>query len=430
MKKFKKKEDHQLMIDGYYGGYGNDGLNTSERLYETLNGKNRRYQNDNLYDEKWVELEFNYENPLGKKRKIEAGGTLGANFGNEESVVDTFNFSSGNYQYVPLYSNFNDQDLLSTALYTTYSDTLWFINYKAGLRYEYAELKMNSIALPNTLKRHYSTLFPTLHLSTKTKKDANLTASYSRRVDYPNYQMDPFIYRLDEENLSSGNPYLDPAYTDAYEFGFAKFFKSGHSISSTLYHRRTMRDITNKTEGIYDSLLNRYTTYSTYVNAGKNIFTGLDLSLTLKIKKMSRIMLSMDAYNVDINADLGTYTVDKNDLTYNAKIIYMLNYKFLRFNLMGIYRAANSSLMGRSEPTYFMNATLNADFFNKKMSVRLGMQDIFNWMKNDETTNTPTIISNSVSKYTSQYFTFGLTFRFGKVELDKGQMQNQAPMPR
>lgn len=429
MRQFKK-EGHQLSLDSYFGNYSNDGSSFSEKLYDIQTGMNRRYITDNSYNGTWVSAELNYENPLGKNRKLEAGGEISGNLTKQHAPIDTFNFGTGVYQYVPLFSNFLDQDVMSSALYTTYSDTLWFLSYKVGLRYEYAQMLMKSVVLEDNLRRHYGTIFPTLHLAYKSKKGANFTASYSRRVQYPEYELDPFVNRIGEEYISSGNPYLDPAYTDAYEFGYGHFFKSGNSLSATLYYRRTMRDITSKTEGIYDPFLSRYTVYDTYINAGKSIFTGADATYTFKIKKSSRLMLNFNLYDQDFSADLGTYTVDKHSLTYNGKMIYMWNYKFLRLNVTGIYRAAAASIQGNEEPTYFINATVSADLFDKKMSVRLGMQDIFNWLENTSSMNTPTIVSTSTSKSNSQYFTFGITFRFGKVELEQQQMQPNNQMTR
>lgn len=424
-----KKEGHKISLDGYLGNNTSDNLSTNERLYATQTWKNRRYTDKSLYDGSWWSAELNYENPLGTKRSIEAGGEFNFSPTIQDSPVDTFDFSTGVFVPVPLYSNYLDQKTMGASLYITYTDTLWFLKYKAGLRYEYAHLNMNSVALSEELNRSYGTLFPTLHLSYTSKKSDIFSVSYSRRVHYPEYELDPFEQRMEEETVYFGNPYLDPAFTDAFEGGYSRYFKSGSSISATLYHRRTLHDITDKSEGVYDSLLNRYTIYSTYINAGKRIFTGLDLTAMWRPSKAYRIMLNFNLYDQDFYADLGSYIVDKHNLTYNGKLIFMWNYKNLRFNLTGVYRAASANLQGSDEPTYWINSTINADLFDRKLSLRLGMQDIFNWLENSSSTNTPSVISESYSKSKSQYLTFGITFRFGKVELEQQQMQPNVQSP-
>lgn len=424
-----KKEGHKFTLDCYAGNYQQKSLRTTEKLFSVQTEENLRYRDVSNNDGTWLSGELNYENPLGKNRFLEVGGELEYSSSIEDSPIDTFNFSSEQYLYVDLFSNHLDQTTVSGALYTTYSDTLGFLSYKAGLRYEFASLDMISVALPDKLHRTYGTLFPTLHLSTKTKNNDNYSLSYSRRVQYPQWGLDPFINRVDGESIYGGNPWLDPAFTDAFEAGYAHFFKSGSSISATLYHRRTNLDITQKSEGVFDTLLNRYTIYTTFINAGKKIFTGADLTFTWRPKPAYRIMFNANLYNQDFFADLGSYTVDKHDLTYDGKLIFMWNYKILRLNVMGIYRAAAASLQGNNDPNYWINVTANADLFKKTVSLRLGMNDIFNWMERSSETNTPTYISTNSSKMKTQFLTFGITVRLGKVELEQQQMppQNGAP---
>lgn len=420
-----KKEGHDLTLDAYYWDYSDSSFMKSEKIFQTQTWENMKYTESGKNFSRSFSGEAHYTNPLRKNRTLEVGGEFSLDDSFEDSPIDTFNFVSNVFEHVPAFSNHLDQHTLAGALYSTYSDTLSFLRYKVGLRYEYASLNMQSVALTQTLKRSFSTLFPTLHLSTQSKSGDNYSLSYSRRVRYPQYELDPFANRLYEESVSFGNPYLDPAFTDAYEAAYAHYFKSGSSVSTTVYHRRTNLDITNSREAVFDSLLNRYTIYMTFVNAGKNINTGGDITLTYRPKPAWRFMLNFNMYNQDFYADLGSYVVDKHEFTWDSKLIIMWNYKFLRLNVMGVYRAASASLQGTTEPAYFTNATVNADLFDKKLSIRLGMQDIFNWQERRSNTNTPTYIVESYSKNKSQFLTFGITFRFGKVEMEQNQMPPQ-----
>jgi Outer membrane protein beta-barrel family/CarboxypepD_reg-like domain/TonB-dependent Receptor Plug Domain len=424
-----KKENHTLNIDAYAGSYTNDNESEASQIFNVQTWDNLQYKDATHYNGIWSGLELRYENPLAKKRMLEVGIDLTSNAMDYNSKIDTLNFLTQEYLYVNDFSNINNTNVMQMSSYITYSDTLWFINYKAGLRHEYAQMRMNSVALNDELYRTYSTLFPTLHLSTKTKNNDNLTLSYSRRVEYPNHQLDPFINRVNPESISNGNPYLDPAFTNAFEFGYAHFFKGGSNIMATVYHRRTNLDITRFSESVFDPLLNRYTIYSTYINAGKNIFTGADLTLTWipKLKKPKlRFMINANLYNKDIYADLGSYIVDKNDLTWDCKLISMMTLGPIRLNIIGIYRAANETMTGSVDGSYFINATATTDLFKRKLSLRLGMMDVFNMMERNVTTNTPSYISLSSSKRKSQYLTFGITFRFGKIQLEQKQMAPQS----
>jgi len=60
--------------------------------------------------------------------------------------------------------------------------------------------------------------------------------------------------------------------------------------------------------------------------------------------------------------------------------------------------------------------------------MRLGMMDIFNWMEHAYSTTTPTYIVTSTSKRKTQFVTFGITVRLGKIELEQMQASPQMPI--
>ena len=60
------------------------------------------------------------------------------------------------------------------------------------------------------------------------------------------------------------------------------------------------------------------------------------------------------------------------------------------------------------------------------MSVFLNANDIFNWNKWDNDTNNPYYISHSSFKFNSRSVSVGVTFRFGKMELEKKAQQGGA----
>jgi hypothetical protein len=425
-----KKEGHHLILESYLGNHINENQRDYEKLFSVQTWDNQKYRQISSGNGLWGQAELNYTNPLGKNKELESGTTLEISNQYSDTPTDTFDFVSNQYYYADIYSNVSDQRILSGAAYVTYKDTIKFLTYKAGLRYEYCNLSMESVALPEALHRSFGTFFPTLHLSTKTKNNHNFTLSYARRVRNPMWGLDPFVNRIDNENIYAGNPWLNPTYTDSYEAGYAKFFQSGASISATAFHRRTLNDITQRTDGVFDTILGRYTIYTTFVNAGKTIFNGADFTVSFNPVKNLRMVWYTNAYHQNFYADFDTYVIDKSDFTFNSRLMFMYNISLFRIQLMGNYRSASQNLTGSEDPTYWMNLTVNADLFNNKLSLRLGMMDVFNWMERNVSTTTPSYISTSSSKQKSQYLTFGITFRFGKIELERMQRQpdNSVPM--
>jgi hypothetical protein len=59
------------------------------------------------------------------------------------------------------------------------------------------------------------------------------------------------------------------------------------------------------------------------------------------------------------------------------------------------------------------------DFADRKISVYLNVQDIFNWNKQSSDVTNPYYIAYSSTKRNSRYIGAGVTFRFGKIEMEQ-----------
>jgi hypothetical protein len=75
-------------------------------------------------------------------------------------------------------------------------------------------------------------------------------------------------------------------------------------------------------------------------------------------------------------------------------------------------------LMNISEPRKGINLGASADFFNRKLSLYLNCNDIFNWNNWGSSTDNPYYSTTNINKWNSRYITFGATLRFGKMELE------------
>ena len=87
------------------------------------------------------------------------------------------------------------------------------------------------------------------------------------------------------------------------------------------------------------------------------------------------------------------------------------------------YSSPTISLMSETKARYWFNIGARSDFFKRRLSVFVNIQDLFNWGARygfgSENTN-PYYLSSSTNKMTnSRYISAGITLRFGKLELEK-----------
>jgi hypothetical protein len=79
--------------------------------------------------------------------------------------------------------------------------------------------------------------------------------------------------------------------------------------------------------------------------------------------------------------------------------------------------------MSERKARYFLNMGLRSDFFKRRLSVFVNVQDIFNWgakIGSGSSNTNPYYLSDSTRKMlNSRYISAGFTLRFGKMELEQ-----------
>ncbi|MDQ4141538.1 MAG: TonB-dependent receptor family protein [Bacteroidota bacterium] len=188
--------------------------------------------------EKQFLVQVDYVHPFGKDGKLEAGlrsssRDMTNNFSVTQQIADG--------AWMPLDSltnNFLYEENIH-ALYGIMGNKMGKFTYQVGLRAEWTGVTTTLKKTNEVNPREYANLFPSVHVTYDLPKQHALQLSYSRRVRRPQYNdLSPFMTFSDSRNFFSGNPDLNPEFTDAYELGHIKYFEKG-SLSSSLYYRYT-----------------------------------------------------------------------------------------------------------------------------------------------------------------------------------------------
>jgi len=105
---------------------------------------------------------------------------------------------------------------------------------QAGLRIEHTESKGVSMTTGSNVPRSYTNSFPSLSLSKQFGEKHNVSLSFSRRLERPNYKkLNPFEDYLDQYTFQKGNPFLNPQYSNSiglnYAIGNSLFIAANYS---------------------------------------------------------------------------------------------------------------------------------------------------------------------------------------------------------
>jgi outer membrane receptor protein involved in Fe transport len=247
------------------------------------------------FERQWI-LQADYVNPIGKDAKIEMG--LRTSFRNMiNDYIVTEQQPSGIFTIIPGLRNvFNYKENISAA-YFIFGNKMKQFSYQFGLRAETTDIQTELEQTGDKNPRNYANLFPSAHFTYTITADNSFQLSYSRRVRRPTYNdLSPFVTFSDNRNFFSGNPNLNPEFTNSFDLGNVRYFDKG-SISSSLYYRQTFGKIdrfrTVDTLGFAKTLP---------VNLSDQQSMGIEIASSYTFTKAYKADLSINAFRAITDA--------------------------------------------------------------------------------------------------------------------------------
>ena len=292
-------------------------------------------------------------------------------------------------------------------------------------RFSYSE----TILLPgDEYTENFITYNPSIHLSYRTEKMHNFKLNYSLRMRNPSGSQLTTFRSYSEDSYRTGNRDLTQSYTHNTEAGWTKFYNSG-SIGIEGYGRLSTGEIDNLTDvtDVIDPYIGRIIKYSTPYNIGSSWRYGTSINATYRPNGFFNMRLYANLYDYGYSMQydkLGQEAYTDSKWSYSIR----LNMWTKVWNKYQIHASANYSsptlgLMSTRSARYWVNCGVRADFFNRKLSAFINVQDIFNWGKsigNTSSNTNPYFLSDSKNRIlNSRYISAGITLRFGKMELER-----------
>lgn len=282
--------------------------------------------------------------------------------------------------------------------------------------------------LTDHLDTTYAYLSPSIHLSYRTENLHNYKLNYTLRVSTPSASQLTTRRTYDQDSYSLGNRDLKKAYTHNMEAGWSKYFHSMGNVGIEAYSRISQNEINSLSDNEFDSILNRMVQYSMPHNVGNSYRYGLSTNLMIRPSGFFNVRLYGNLYYAGYTYDYLRDGIQQHAADSKLSWSVRLNSWVKLWNKYQVFASLNYtsptlSLYSVSKPRYWMNCGVRADFFKRKLSAFVNVQDIFNWGKTiggGSTNTNPYLLSDSQT-YTlnSRYISAGITLRFGKMELER-----------
>ncbi len=275
---------------------------------------------------------------------------------------------------------------------------------------------------------NYLTFNPSIHLSYRTESMHNFKLNYSLRMRHPGEEDITTYKKYSLDSYSTGNRDLVGIYTLTHnaEVGWNKFYTDFGSIGLEGYARYSTNEIDNLTSSTdeQDPILDRIVQFTVPYNMGQSYRYGGTAFVTYRPSGFINARLYANVYNYGyILEQPGKEPIANSKVSWSVRLNTWVKLwdKFQVFASAN-YSSPTISLAAERSARYYLNCGVRADFFKRKLSAYVNVQDIFNWGKKigSGTSNTNPYLLSESNSYTinSRYISAGITLRFGKMELE------------
>ena len=270
----------------------------------------------------------------------------------------------------------------------------------------------------------YGTIVPNLNFGRKLANGNMLKAAYNRRIQRPSLNfLNPNIEAANPQQISQGNPVLDPELTDNYELSYSTFVK-GSSINFTSYVRNTTGSI-QPVRTIQDNDV----IFTTYENIGNERAYGLGIFTNINVSGKLSLNGSIDGYYAQLDNGLEDplYKAQNEGFVLSGRLFgnYTLP-KNWQLQAFSFYRGRSVQLQGSAGGFGIYSLSLNKQFNEKRGSIGFGAENFFTpefKVRND--LETPTIVQQSVTGFQYMNFKINFSYRIGKLSVDGGRRKKR-----
>ncbi|MDQ3049322.1 MAG: TonB-dependent receptor [Bacteroidota bacterium] len=368
-----------------------------------------------------------YEHPISNDKKIEGGFKSTLRHIDNDYYSENFDEGIGAFVGNEELTNRFVYDDGVHAVYAQYRQSIGKFGIQAGLRSEYAERESELINTGENFTKDYFSFFPSAFLSWKPDLKWQFKASYSRRINRPRTgQLNPFANYVDPLNIRTGNPDLDPEYTDSYEVEGNRIFNK-INVTATLYYRYTHDPI--QRYRFFDAATGISNVSFENINSAENY--GLELILNGNLFKWWSFTLSSNMYQNTIDASNIEADLGSSDIAISARIFTTFKLPYQSdLQITYFYRAPFEVPQGSMKDMQMASIALSKKLLKDKLTATLRVSDPFDTQRFGINLDGPGYTQDFIRRRDTRTFTFALNWRFGELRDRDARPRREAAPPR
>lgn len=364
----------ELTVDLDYAAFGNDSKQDFVTTYLAPDGSTFMpdyFLKSDLNGLTQIRsLKADYAHPLSSGAQIDVG--LKASYTTADNEPLFYEKVNGDYHLDSKRSNHFIYNENINAGYINYAKNWSRFGTQLGLRVENTNAQWEQKTTAQQFDTSYTQLFPSLALQYHLTPRHDLSLTFSRRIERPDYQqLNPFKYFIDKTTYREGYPYLVPA--SFYSAELSHIF-SQRFVTSFVYgiNKGVIVEVIQPSD-TEDSI-----TVQTNKNLEQMIFIGLNGSYAPQITKWWSNVTSFQVYYARYDGNIANTPLRNGRPTFNINTNNTLMLPAGFSVEVGLnYRARELYGYMDVQPNWMLNAGVQKFLFNRRATLKLNIQDVF-----------------------------------------------------
>ncbi len=294
--------------------------------------------------------------------------------------------------------------------------------FKVGTRYEFTGITADlgdkgDISIPN-----YSNLVPSINVSKALSGSTTLKAGYNRRIQRPGIQqLNPNVNLANPQNISTGNPLLNPELTDNFEVAVSTNIKKTY-LNVSAFARQTNNSITQVRMAV-DTLAGAIVT--TFENIGKQRAYGMNVFANVYLTSKWTVNGSLDILHAYMegqttNAEGLSEAVNNSGFNYGGRLMSQIQLRQgWGVQAFGFYRGNEVQLQGSRTGFYMYSLGFKKELPNKKGSVGFAAENFLTkGVRFTSDLSSPQFNQSSVTQLYNRNFKITFNYSIGKMSFN------------
>lgn len=421
-KTFPEQEGRELIFAVQVSGNDNNAEDISLQ-----DGDLPIYQDDIFNFNDGLNLEYtgqlDYVHPISQKVKMETGVKAVLRRIDSDYRTATRSADTDPLIDVPLLTDlfFYDQDVL--AGYLSFNFQLgdkWGL--VTGARYEATVIGGEFASENPSFEQDYNNFLPNLILNYKLSRFSGLKLSYSQRIQRPSLRfINPYSNVSDPNNISIGNPDLEPERVDQIELAYNTYI-SGVVLNGAVYYRRTSDVI----ESFLDVDPDTDVGQTTFLNIGESENFGFNFFTSATLWQKLTLRGGFNIFSYSANGQRNGQALSRDATLWNANLNGSLDLgNDWTVETFGFFRSPRQTLQG-TNPAF----SIFSMGIQKKLGERttLGLRAVEPFVENkpfeSELQGQNFVQTNF---FTIPFRSIGISFshRFGQIDFRERQRRSR-----